>query len=59
MVTFKAIQSIAVALPERAERTLLNFLYSCLSCPHFVRLNARGQAMKAELHSSFLVWPRD
>jgi hypothetical protein len=46
--------SIAVALPARAERTLLNFFCSCLTCAFFVRLNARGHAMKVELHSTFL-----
>ena len=51
--------SIAVALPARAERTLLNFLCSCLTCAFFVRLNARGHAMKVELHSTFLACPRD
>ena len=41
----------------RAERTLLNFLCSCLTaltCAFCVRLNARGHAMKVELHSTFL-----
>ena len=38
--------SIAVALPAWAERTLFNFLCSCLTCSFFVRLNARGHAMK-------------
>ena len=51
--------SIAVALPARAERTLLNFLCSCLTCAFFVRLNARGHAMKVELHSTFLACPGD
>ena len=51
--------SIAVALPARAERTLLNFLCSCLTCAFFVRLNARGHAMEVELHSTFLACPRD
>ena len=51
--------SIAVALPARAERTSLNFLCSCLTCAFFVRLNARGHAMKVELHSTFLACPGD
>ena len=51
--------SIAVALPAQAERTLLNFLCSCLTCAFFVRLNARGHAMKVELHSTFLACPGD
>jgi hypothetical protein len=51
--------SIAVALPARAERTLLNFLCSFLTCAFFVRLNARGHAMKVELHSTFLACSGD
>jgi hypothetical protein len=41
------------------EQTLLNFLCSCLTCAFFVRLAARGHAMKVELFSTFLVCSRD
>ena len=48
---------IAVALPARAERTLLNFLCTCLTCAFFACLTARGHAMNVQLHSTFLVCP--
>jgi hypothetical protein len=46
-------------LTPLAERTLLKFLCSYLTCAFFVRLNARGHAMKVELHSTFLACPGD
>jgi hypothetical protein len=44
------------APPARAKRLQWKM---ALTCAFFVRLTARGHAMKVELHSTFLACPRD
>ena len=49
--------SIAVALPARAERTLLNFLCSCLSCAFFVRFECSRTRHESRTTFNFLDVP--